>query len=126
MPPHSSTRMVLKAHLADGSEQVVITSGATLPDNWTEYIWPSVGARVVKYRQETMMRTSSGLPECIDAMCLFIQRRWDATHAPPQHIQSLEAYCAFEEIVPIELAGTYQPGGGEALIHTWRAQLPSK
>jgi hypothetical protein len=119
MPPHMATRMVLRARLVDGSQRTLITSDAPMPSDFVSYLWPPRDARVQKYRQETMMLTSSGVPGCVDAMCSFFQRRWDAQHPPTEHIEVMEVFCAFIDIPPIEAAGMYEPRGGESMIHRW-------
>ena len=121
MPPHLATWLVLKAQLADGSTQMLIESGRELPSNWIEYIWPSVGAREWKFREETMTRTNAMAHRNMDALCDYERKCWDAKHDSAQHIRSIEAYYSYEEIAPIDFAGTLEPNKGENLIYKWVA-----
>ena len=125
-PPHMSTRLTLKAHLADGRTQTLMESGASWPDDLRVYFWSPWNAREMKYRQEIMMRASNGAPDFVDAMCAYLQRRWDAVHPPQQHMRAIDASCAYEEIVSIDLASFVEPGRNEQLIHTWVAPSPRK
>jgi len=121
MPPHMSTRLALRATLADGTKQTLLDPAATLPDEMRVYLWSPWSGREMKYRLEALMAASNGITKYADALCAYEQRRWDGSHAPVQHVASIDVLCADEDIVPIEMAGVMEGGSNEAVIYTWKA-----
>ena len=70
------------------------------------------------------MNASGGATKWVDALCAYQQRRWDASHATPQRIHSIDVACAYEQIVPIDMAGIMEAGKNESVIYTWKAPTP--
>jgi len=119
LPPHMATRLTLKAHLADGSAVTLMESGAQWPNRLSTYLWPPSTAREMKYRQEALMCADHSERQYVDAMCAYYQRQWDATHAPLRRVASIDASCAFQDIVQLDVAHLWEGGSNELVLYTW-------
>jgi Vitamin K-dependent gamma-carboxylase len=119
-PPHKSTRLALKAHLADRSTVTLVESGAKWPETLSVYLWPPCTVRELKYRQEAMSAVYTGSPQYVAGLCAYYQREWDAAHPAAQRVVFIDASCASEDTMPMELAQPREGGSSEQVIYSWK------